>query len=168
MGTEFQDLQGAAAGGRIKMMVEATRTCVMITRLDQRPFHLRPMAMQKVDANGAIYFFSDRNSDKNADLKESNEMHLVFSNEAKAEYLSLYGHAKVYRDQAEIDEMYSAFVNTWFDGKEDPNITIIRFEPEAGHYWDTKNGKLVALAGMVFGAITGKETDNSLEGDLKV
>jgi hypothetical protein len=62
--------------------------------------------------------------------------------------------------------MYSAFVNTWFDGKEDPDITIIRFNPQSGHYWDTKNGKLVALAGMLVGAVTGKETDNSLEGDI--
>ncbi len=167
MGTEFKNLEGGPAGERIKMLAEATRTCAMITRLDQRPFHVRPMGIQKVNDDGAIYFFSHRDSDKNADLKVSDEMHLIFSNESKSEYLSLYGHAKVYRDQTEINEMYSLFVNTWFDGKEDPNITIIRFEPKEGHYWDTKNGKFVALAGMVFGAITGKETDNSVEGDLR-
>lgn len=167
MGTEFRDLQGTEAKERIRMMVEANPMCVMITSLEQRPFRIRPMAMQKVDAEGRIYFFSRRTSEKNMDLHRSDEMHLIFSEESKSEYLSLYGHAAVYHDQAEIDEMYSKFVNTWFDGPEDPNITIIRFEPEAGHYWDTKNGKLVALAGMVFGAITGKETDNSVEGDLK-
>jgi general stress protein 26 len=161
-------MSGAEAAEKIKALAEAARMCLMMTMLDKRPCSVRPMAIQKVDANGSIYFMSRANSDKNAELKHNNEMHLTFSNDAKSEYLSLYGHAIVYRDQKEIDEMYSVFVNTWFDGKDDPNISIIRFDPENGHYWDTKNGKIVALAGMVVGAITGKETDNSLEGDLRI
>lgn len=168
MGTKMENMTGIEAAEKIKELAEAARTCLMMTMLDQRPFNVRPMALQKVDEYGSIYFMSDRNSDKNKNLEQNNEMHLTFSNSAKSEYLSLYGRAKVYRDQREIDEMYSAFVNTWFDGKNDPNITIIRFIPEAGHYWDTKNGKIVALAGMIVGAITGKETDNSLEGDLRI
>ena len=168
MGTEIQNFNGAEAAEKIKELAEATRTCLMMTNLEQRPFSVRPMALQKVDDRGCIYFFSERNSEKNAELERSNEMHLTFSNDSKSEYLSLYGFAKVYRDQQEIDEMYSAFVNTWFEGKDDPNITIIKFIPQTGHYWDTKNGKIVALAGMMIGAITGKETDNSLEGTLGI
>lgn len=168
MGTKMEHMSGFEAAKKIKELAEATRTCLMMTMLDQRPFSIRPMALQKIDDNGSIYFMSRADSDKNAELKKNNEMHLTFSNDGKSEYLSLYGHAKVYRDQQEIDEMYSAFANTWFEGKDDPNISIIRFEPESGHYWDTKNGKIVALAGMVVGAITGKETDNSLEGDLRI
>ncbi len=57
---------------------------------------------------------------------------------------------------------------TWFpDGKDDPAIVLIRIQLASGHYWDTKHNKMVQLAGMVLGAITGKETDDGVEGELR-
>jgi general stress protein 26 len=167
MGT-IMNIQGAEASKKIKELAEAAGTCLMITSLDKRPMSVRPMAIQKADIFGRIYFLSSKDSEKNIELQVSDEMHLTFSNDSKSEYLSLYGHAEVFRDQKQIDEMYSVFANTWFKGKEDPMISIIRFSPEAGHYWDTKHGKIIQLAGILYGAITGKETDDGLEGDLSL
>jgi general stress protein 26 len=168
MGSDITNLLGVEASKKIKELAEATRTCLMLTSLDKRPLLVRPMAIQKVDEAGRIYFLSAKDSEKNIELQLSNEMHLTFSNNTSSEYLSLYGKAEVYRNQKQIDEMYSTFDNTWFDGKDDPNITIIRFSPESGHYWDTKHGKVVQLAGILYGAITGKETDDGLEGNLEL
>ena len=30
------------------------------------------------------------------------------------------------------------FANAWFDGKDDPNVSILRIAPEDVYYWDTK------------------------------
>jgi general stress protein 26 len=168
MGSDTTNLMGGEASKKIKELAEEARTCLMITSLDKRPMMVRPMAIQKVDESGRIYFLSAKDSEKNIELQLSNEMHLTFSNNSSSEYLSLYGTAEVYRDQKQIDEMYSAFANTWFNGKDDPNITIIRFSPESGHYWDTKHGKVVQLAGILYGAVTGKKTDDVLEGNLEL
>lgn len=56
------------------------------------------------------------------------------------------------------------------DGKDDPNVTIIRVEPKETYYWDTKAGKLVSLFKFVTAAITGNKTDNSdgVEGNATV
>jgi general stress protein 26 len=94
-------------------------------------------------------------------------MHITFSNDGDNEYLSLFGTARTYRDQQEIDELYNSFANTWCDGTDDPNLTIIRFSPSQGHYWDSKHGKAVQMIGILVGAITGKQTDDGLEGELK-
>ena len=51
--------------------------------------------------------------------------------------------------------------NAWFDGKDDPKVSIIRVEPRETYYWDTKAGKLVTLLSFVAAAVTGKQTDNS-------
>ncbi len=168
MGSDITNLMGGEASKKIKELALGARTCLMMTSLDKRPMTVRPMAIQKVDDAGKIYFLSAKDSEKNIELQLSNEMHLTFSNNSSSEYLSLYGTAEVYRDQKQIDEMYSAFANTWFDGKDDPNITIIRFSPESGHYWDTKHGKVIQLAGILYGAVTGKETDDGLEGNLEL
>lgn len=161
------NLTGVEAAKKIKELVEHTRTCLMMTSLMNRPIEIRPMAIQKVGDDGRIYFFSHKDSGKNAELQISGEMQLTISNDGNSEYLSLYGKADVYRDQKEINEMYSAFANVWFEGKEDPNLTIIRFTPNDGHYWDSKHGKLVQMVGILFGAITGKQTDDGLQGQLK-
>jgi general stress protein 26 len=43
---------------------------------------------------------------------------------------------------------------TWFkEGKEDPNISLIKVIPEDAYYWDTKNNKMVSLIKFAMGAI---------------
>lgn len=164
---QIENLSGSKAAKKIKELVEASRTCMMVTCLDKMPLTMRPMAVQKTGENGCIYFLSHRDTHKNDELHQSPAMQLVFMNSSNSEYLSLFGEAEVYRNQDEIEEMYTPIANVWFEGKEDPNITIICFHPESGYYWDTKNGKMIQLAGMLVGALTGKETDNSVEGRLK-
>jgi general stress protein 26 len=165
----FENLQGGEAAKKIKELAEAARTCMMITKLQTVPLSIRPMATQKVDEQGNVYFLSVKDSDAIEHINASPEMTLTYSNDSKSEYLALHGKGEVYRDQAQIDDMWNSYVKTWFpEGKEDPNIMIIRFSPESGHYWDTQHGKVVQLLGMVYGAVTGKETDDSLEGELNL
>ncbi len=164
-----ENLSGAEAAKKIKELAEAARTCLMITNLHQVPLSMRPMATQKVDEQGYIYFLSVKDSDAVMHINASPEMQLTYSNQDKSEYMGLYGKGETYRNQKEIDEMWNAFIKTWFpEGKEDPNLIIIRFKPEQGYYWDTQHGKVVQLLGMMYGAITGKETDDSLEGKINL
>ncbi|HWA98661.1 MAG TPA: pyridoxamine 5'-phosphate oxidase family protein, partial [Pirellulales bacterium] len=60
-------------------------------------------------------------------------------------------------------------VRTWFtQGVDDPRITVIKFVPQEGYYWDTKHGQFVAGVKMLIGAMTGKTLDDSIEGKLRV
>jgi general stress protein 26 len=59
-------------------------------------------------------------------------------------------------------------VKAWFqEGPEDPNLSLIKFTPSEGFYWDTKNGKMVAFAKILTSIISGKTMDDSVEGTLK-
>jgi general stress protein 26 len=166
---KMEHLHGGAAAGKIKELAEAARTCLMITNLKELPLSIRPMATQKVDESGNVYFLAVRDADSVKHINAAPEIQVTWSNDQKSEYLALYGTAEVYRDQKEIDEMWSSFIKTWFpEGKDDPNLVIIRFRPESGHYWDTQHGKFAQLLGMIAGAVTGKETDDSLEGNINV
>ena len=58
-------------------------------------------------------------------------------------------------------------LKTWFtEGIDDPRITVIRFEPSGGYYWDNKHGDTVAGIKMLVGAAIGKTLDDSIEGRL--
>lgn len=168
MSDSHENIQGTEALKKIKEIVGHVRTCQMLTALDKRPMACRPMGVQNIDDLGRMRFLSHKNSNKNQEIGSSSEMQLVFINDSDNEYLSLYGEAEIYRDQKEIDEMYNQFANNWFEGKEDPNITIIRFSPREGRYCDTKHGKIIQWAGMIVGAITGKNASDGIEGKISV
>ena len=82
-------------------------------------------------------------------------------NNSDSEYLSIFGEAYIYTDKATIEDKWSPMANAWFNGKDDPNVSIIRVKPKETYYWDTKAGKLVSLLSFAAAAITGSETDNS-------
>lgn len=166
MKDSIHNVEGEAAREKIKEIGQSIRTCLMLTSLHQRPIPSRPMAIQEIDDEGFIYFFSRKDSEKVNELRHSDEMQLVFVNEGSSEYMTLHGKAEIFRDQQVIDKLYSIFANTWFEGKEDPNLTIIRFSPLEGNYWDTKHGKVVQLAGIFLGALTGKQTDDGVSGKI--
>ena len=168
MSDSHKNISGIEALEKIKEMVGHTRTCQMLTLLDKRPICCRPMGVQKMDELGRMKFLSHKNSNKNKEISTSNEVQLVFINDGDNEYLSLFGTAEIYRDQKEIDEMYNKFADNWFEGKNDPNVTIIRFTPKEGRYCDTKHGKFIQYAGMLIGALTGKNASDGVEGKISV
>ena len=68
-----------------------------------------------------------------------------------------------------IKELWNPMLKTWFtEGVDDPRISVIRFEPDGGYYWDTRNNIAIGLLKRVAGAISGKTLDDSIEGTLNV
>ena len=86
---------------------------------------------------------------------------------AHSEFMHIEGVATVLRDRAKLKELWSFTMKTWFtEGEDDPRITLIKFAPTYGYYWDTKHGRAVAGVKMLIGAVIGKTLDDSIEGRL--
>jgi general stress protein 26 len=155
------------ANEKIKKLAEDADLCFFTTNLTSLPLSSRPMSTQKVDDEGTLWFFSDKDSDKNDHIAEDDRVQLFYCNKGSSEYLSLYGNATIIQDAAMAKELWTPMVKIWFKTPEDPNLTIIKVVPADGYYWDTKDGKFVSLLKMAAGAITGKELDGSIEGRIK-
>jgi general stress protein 26 len=162
------DLSGAAALDKLTEIAKNARMCMFATRLGQVPPDLRPMALQTVGDDGAIHFLSSTESDKNRDIAADPRVMLSFQNDDKSEYMVLDGDATVLTDRASIDEHWTALANAWFEGKDDPRVSVIRVRPRMGHYWDTQDGKIVQMAKMAFAAVTGRSSDGGVDGSLRV
>lgn len=128
----------------------------------------RPMTVQKVDDEGNIWFLSASDSSQNKEIQENNVVNLYFKGSQHSDFMHLYGHANILRDEKIIKELWNPILKTWFtEGENDPRISIIKFFPKEGYYWDTKHGSVVAGIKMLIGAATGKTLDDSIEGSLK-
>lgn len=166
---KIQNLTREDAVKKIKELAEGESICMFVTNLDQKPLNGRPMATQQVDDSGNLWFLSARSSDKNHDIESDNRVQLFYCNKGSSEYLSIYGYAEIVFDRSKIEELWNPLVKVWFkEGKDDPEISIIKVIPEDVYYWDTKNNKMITLVKLAASVVSGKTMDNSVEGTLKV
>lgn len=163
-----KNLRAEEAVAKIRELVEQAETCFFCTGLNQPgPFNTRPMTALKVDDLGNIWFLSAIDSHKNKDIAENPHVQLLFRGKTYSDFLSLSGEALLTRDQQIIKELWNPLIKTWFtEGQTDPRITVIKFVPDQGYYWDTKHGVVVSFAKQIAGAITGQTLDDSIEGSI--
>ena len=163
-----EDLAGNSAIDKIKEIAESAGTCFFSTNVRSET-NSRPMALQEVDDEGNLWFLSDVNSEKNKDIQNDSTVELYFMNNSKYEYVFIKGIASISQDKALIDKYWTNFANAWFDGKDDPNVSVIKVSAKDGYYYETKENKLVAMSKMLFAAATGsKIEDGGVEGNLKL
>lgn len=166
----YQDLNGAEAGKKIKELVDQNKTCYFCTKITTgQPLTTRPMTVQKVDEAGNLWFLSASDSHLNAEIQLDDRVHLLFQGSPHSDFLSMYGQATISNDKQLIKELWEPLLKTWFtEGEDDPRITVINVALREGYYWDNKHGNAVAFVKMAAGAILGKTLDDSIEGKLTV
>ena len=165
-----KDILGTEAVEKVMQLVEKAGTCFFCTSIKAgQPFATRPMAAQKTDEHGNIYFLSASDSTHNAEIEADPMVQLLFQGSAYDSFLTIYGEATINKDQAKIKELWNPIMKTWFtEGIDDPRITVIQVAATEGYYWDTKHGKLVAFIKQLVGAATGTTLDDSIEGTIHI
>ena len=166
----FKDLFSGEARKKIKEMAEDIGMCMFCTELSVRPIPTRPMSLAEVDDSGNLWFISSQKSNKNFEIKHDNEVQLIFAKNSDAHFLSVFGTATIYTDKAHIEQVWTPIAKAWFEeGKDDPEVTVIKVEPKDAYYWDTKYGKMISMIKWAAGAITGNmDNDAGVEGRLNV
>ncbi len=164
-----ENLISREAVEKIKKIAKDEDICMFCVNLDGRPFSASPMSTQQVEEDGSLWFFSAKDSDRNAEIKKSAATQILYSSTSNQEYLSLYGESTIVYDLNKAKELWSPFIKTWFqEGPTDPNLSLIHFKPSDGYYWDTQHGKVVAFAKMAASMVIGKTMDDSVDGKLKL
>ena len=167
---EIRNLTSQEAASKLKEMAEDIKVCMFCTELTVQPIATRPMSVQEVDENGNLWFVSSKQSNKNFEIREDDRVQLIFSSISDSHFLSVYGHAVIYRDKSKIEEVWSPVAKAWFEhGENDPDVTVIKVRPTDAYYWDTKEGKVVALLKIAAAAITGGNAEDiGVEGRIKL
>lgn len=164
---EKKDLLGREAIDKMKEMVGHNAICMFTSSVDEVPLQTRPMTTQEVDDEGNFWFLSPKDSHKNYEIKSDARVQLLFANTSESEYLTVYGRATVLDDRKKIEEMWSPMAKAWFEqGKDDPNLSLIKVEPEDAHYWEPKQSKMITLFKMAVSAVSGKKMEIGREGEL--
>lgn len=132
----------------------------MLTTVDGGVLRSRPMATQKAEFEGELYFLTGANTHKDTELKKDDRVNVSYAEPKNNTYVSVSGTAETYHDQAKIDELWNPFYKAWFpDGKEDPNIRVLKVSVEQAEYWDSSASAIVHLVGFLKALATGEQYD---------
>lgn len=150
---------------KVKDLVESIRIAMMTTLDDAGNLVSRPMAVQEMDDDGVIWFFTKKSSPKLDQIEHHGQrVCLSFANVSDSSYVSVTGHAEELYNRAKIEELWSPAAKPWFpDGKDDPELTILKVTTDMAEYWDSTSSRMVRFFEMARAIVTGttyKEGEN--------
>jgi len=140
-------------------MLKDARVCMLITQeKDNDNISGRPMAMNKIDEDGTMWFFTKAPSEKVDEIEESKKVSIAITNESSQNYLMIHGTATLVNDKAKMKELWSFITKAWFPlGLDDPDMRLIKVTPNEVNYWDSSSSKMAVLFNILKAIITGKE-----------
>ncbi len=154
------NLSHAEQAKKLGELIKDINIAMLTTALPDGSLRSRPMATQNEKFDGTIWFFTRSDSGKVHEIEDDQHVNVSFVDAGSQNYVSVSGKAKLSRDRAKIDELWSPFVKAWFpDGKDDPQLALLEIKVENAEYWDAPSSAMVNLIGMAKAAATGKTYD---------
>lgn len=105
--------------------------------------HMQPMAAFGDEAQNTVWFFTKRSTDLVKDVGAGHlAMICVMAKDLEFQ-ACIMGELTPDHDAAKIDQFWSPFVAAWYpDGKSDPDLTLVRFDPIDARIWASNRGPL--------------------------
>ena len=154
---------------QVAELIRGIRVAVLTTVDRDGELHSRPMATQDFGFDGTLWFFTAADSEKAAELEQDARVSVAYVDDDRARYVSLSGAARVVRDSEKMRELWSPVLRAWFPGGlDDPRLALVEVTVTGGEYWDAPSSRLVRLAGLAAGALTGSGLPGAEHGPVDV
>jgi len=125
----------------------------------------RPMTAQ-IDSK-TIYFFANRTEDLVKGMQRSSRAIATYASKGHGLFASVHGTLELSNDREVIDRLWNPIIASWFkEGKDDPELALIRFETTSADIWEADTGATLKAAVIkMFGRDPGKQhqEDNRAE-----
>lgn len=136
-------------------MIEDIEIAMLVTRSRDGHYVSRPVATQKTEFDGDLWFFTSAASHKAAEIKAHPKVNVSYASQDRNTYVSVSGTATVRRDRSKIDALWSDVLKVYFpNGKDDPDVTLIRVKVETAEYWDGPGSLAGKALSFVLAAVT--------------
>jgi len=139
---------------RVWDVIEKAGVCMLTTHSGDG-FRARPMEARP-DRNGnVIWFLTDVRGLKDDEVNANREVCLTFVYPEEKAYLSITGEALVVRDTERARVLWNKEQQAWWDGPDDPNLLVVRVQPERAEMWDGPASSAVAAFEFAKARLTG-------------
>ncbi len=98
--------------------------------------HARPMTAQtEDDKGGPIWFFTSIDNNLVERIGTGARAMAHFVSKEHDVWATLHGTLSTTQDRAMIDRLWNPYVAAWYSGRDDPDICLIRLDPEEAEIW---------------------------------
>ena len=144
----------------ITRLVSDAKVAMLTTTTAEGKQVSRPMGLQEAEFDGDLWFFAYDDSAKVAQIKDTPEVNVSFSDTKNSSWTSIAGRAEIVHDRAKAEELYTPTLRAWFpDGLETPGLTLIKIHADTAEYWEGPDSTVAFVIGTVRAAVT-KNPDN--------
>ena len=148
------ETQASSDLSHIAQMIEGIHIAMLTTIDPDGALAGRPMAPLEMDANGALWFFTDLRSGKVDHIKVAN---LTFTDVSRGTYVSLSGRGEIDHDRGHIERLWTPMAKPWFpDGPASASLVLLKFVPNVADYWDASSSRMVRAFSLIASAVMGK------------
>jgi general stress protein 26 len=135
-------------------LIEDIPIAMLTTIEDDGALASRPMLALEMDAQGALWFFTDIRSSKVLHLRAAN---LAFTNIGRGTYVSLSGRGEVDIDPGRMQRLWTTLAQPWFPGGPGAaHLALLKFVPDTADYWDAPGSRMVRAFGAIASAVAGQ------------
>jgi general stress protein 26 len=111
----------------------------------------RPLETVEVVREGRLWFFTQANSPKSAQIEaHDHQVNLSYADPRDEDFASISGTARVVRDKDKMRALWAARLERWFPrGLDDPDLALLEVRIDKAEYWDeprNENVKIGTLA----------------------
>ncbi|MET3812514.1 pyridoxamine 5'-phosphate oxidase family protein [Arthrobacter sp. UYEF3] len=113
----------------------------------------RPLAVQDVEDDGDMWFFTSAGTSQVAHVKANPAVNVSFGK--GTEWVSVAGRAEVVTDRQQIRDRWNQAVEAWFpDGPETPEVVLLHVDSDSAEYWTSPGGRAATVLQWVKSKVT--------------
>jgi len=162
----------ATPNQKLNDLLKEFRIAMLVTRMNNGQMRARPMAVADIEPNGSMWFLTGRQSGKIDEILT--DSHVAVTMQSAMKFVSVSGRASTVEDREKVARLWRIEWKVWFpDGKDDPNLVLLRVDADGGEYWDnsgTSGIKYLIEAGkaLISGSKPNVEDDPKIHGKVEI
>jgi len=147
-------------------MIENIEVAMLTTQAADGSLVSRPLQTLKLTAEGDLVFFTAADSAKVDQLTDDLDVNLAYADPDDKRYVSVRGSARINRDQALIEELWSPAQRIFFSGRDDPDLTVLRVRVRDAMYWESSGNFVERALDFARGVLSEQPGDLGTRGHL--
>ncbi len=137
-------------------LIDEASIAMLTTEDSDGTLRSRPLATLQMDADGKLWFFTALSSGKVGEIDQHRKVSLSYANLERQDYVSISGHARLFRDPDKMRELWTPWIEPWFpDGLNDPDLGLLEITVDEAEYWDAPASRTQRLFGLAKALSTG-------------
>jgi general stress protein 26 len=159
----------AANIAKLNELIKDVEYAMLTTAFPDGSIHSRPMATQKVDFDGDLWFFTRASSHKVLEIEREHHVNVSYASPDQQRYVSVSGMANLVRDRAKLQDLWNPVYKAWFpQGLDDPDLALIKVTAEQAEYWDSPSSLVAHVISFLKSMATGQSSPPGEHGKVKL